>query len=78
MEKSEENSNRNDEQTLSRTSKTKILIITSIDDDNNDLLSYFNPNNVETLIIDLDKQKKNNISSQLVRSEMNCCSSTTV
>jgi hypothetical protein len=33
---------------------TKVLIITSADDDNDKILSYLNPSNIETIVVDLN------------------------
>jgi len=45
--------NDNKEQRSNKNS-TKIVIITSVDNDSDRLLSYLNPSNVETIVVDLN------------------------
>ncbi len=35
---------------------TKLVIITSVDDDNEHILSYLNPTNIETIMVDLNER----------------------
>jgi len=45
--------NNDKEQRINKNS-TKVVIITSVDDDNDKILSYLNPSNIETFFVDLN------------------------
>jgi hypothetical protein len=44
----------NDKEQRGNKNSTKVVIITSVDDDNEKFLSYLNPSNVETIVVDLN------------------------
>ena len=37
------------------TKSTKVVIITSVDDDNQEILSYLNPTSLGTIVVDLNE-----------------------
>ncbi|UJR23930.1 hypothetical protein I4U23_026902 [Adineta vaga] len=45
-----------DKKQKSNKTSTQVLIITSVDNDNDKILSYFNPSNVETYVVDLNEK----------------------
>jgi hypothetical protein len=45
----------------SNKNSTKVVIITSIDDDNEKILSYLNPSSIETFVVDLNETNLMNI-----------------
>jgi hypothetical protein len=52
--------NNDKEQRINKNS-TKVVIITSVDDDNDKILSYLNPSNIETFFVDLNNSNLTDI-----------------
>jgi hypothetical protein len=44
-----------DKEQRSNKNSTKVVIITSVDDDNEHILSYLNPTSIETIVVDFNE-----------------------